>query len=491
LSVTLAHRLRSRHSHPSAGRRRIVGIGALGAVAIGAGVATGHVAAPIALACACALLAAPICAEIAERRNLSNGLAVEVPACLLLASTLVFRIRDAQTLAANPLDGPGLFRVACVTCALLLGGAALLSGETNVKNRDHVPLTTYLCYVAVVLAGALLSSAPILTAYRAFEISVALIVLAGARAVVGAEAAARVLRVLFAFVAVMIIAVGVGVIVAPGLALEPVGVRTTIGTPVPYRITGVLPVMSANLVGTYGALLFAWTLARLLSAENTRQRLWLKVLCALGLVTLLAAQYRTGYLAALAVGGLWLFLRERKGLAIIALAFVAIALFFEFVPAGEPQAFLMRGQSTQAVEDLSGRVLWWQTALDEWRQSPLVGRGLLTASRFDVLSSLGASTTATIHSTWVEALVGTGLLGALLLLGLLLGSWRRALRLIHRNRSQALPMLTLAVVTIRSITANTIESFDFELLLFLALALYLWAETSTSRPSRVSHAPTG
>jgi hypothetical protein len=94
LSVTLAHRLRSRHSHPSAGRRRIVGIGALGAVAIGAGVATGHVAAPIALACACALLAAPICAEIAERRNLSNGLAVEVPGGGVVANPRRVLVKD-------------------------------------------------------------------------------------------------------------------------------------------------------------------------------------------------------------------------------------------------------------------------------------------------------------------------------------------------------------------------------------------------------------
>ena len=117
---------------------------------------------------------------------------------------------------------------------------------------------------------------------------------------------------------------------------------------------------------------------------------------------------------------------------------------------------------------------WWEASIPVWQRSPLVGRGLLSGTRFEVLARLGLRDTGGIHSTWVEALVGTGLIGLGLLAAMLLMCLRRALRLALDRRGAILPLLLLVVLSVRSITGNSFESFQgLETVVFLWLALSL------------------
>jgi O-antigen ligase len=108
-----------------------------------------------------------------------------------------------------------------------------------------------------------------------------------------------------------------------------------------------------------------------------------------------------------------------------------------------------------------------------WEESPLIGKGLLTGTRFEVLAPLGDTYTAGIHSTWVEALVGTGLIGlALLALSFLVTCMRAFVK--ARRSGDLVPVLLLAVLGVRTITGNTFETLlSYQAIIFLWLALSL------------------
>jgi O-antigen ligase len=76
---------------------------------------------------------------------------------------------------------------------------------------------------------------------------------------------------------------------------------------------------------------------------------------------------------------------------------------------------LARGRP-QSLTSLSGRIGWWQGALDVWSVHPWTGYGYGAGGRFVALSSLGHSATSSVHNGYLEALVGVGLLGFLPLL---------------------------------------------------------------------------
>jgi O-antigen ligase len=140
---------------------------------------------------------------------------------------------------------------------------------------------------------------------------------------------------------------------------------------------------------------------------------------------------------------------------------------------GEVEPYALRGQTTEQASELSSRVDYWSASIPVWEESPLIGKGLLTATRYEVLVPLGDDYTAGIHSTWVEALVGTGLIGVALLALSFLVTCRRALVKARRS-GDLVPVLLLAVLAVRTITGNTFETLlSFQAIIFLWLALSL------------------
>lgn len=417
---------------------------------------------------------------------------LEVPLVLLVLSTLVLRIRDAETLASNPLDSAGAVRVALAGLALLLGAHALLLSERRagpVRRLTSRPFRIYLAYIAVVAIGAVLSSRPTLTSYRAFELLTGAVVIAGALQVVGRLAVKRTISLLYWSIVGLILTVWAGVLIAPSLALSPVGERFSFGAPLPWRIVGVMPVMSANFVGTVGVTLFLWSLAYWLREDRmgVGPRPFIAgSLTFLGLATLLAAQYRTGYAAALAGVGVLLLLRKRTGIAVLLLTVALTAGVSGVVSGSDVEGFVLRGQSAEVATGLTGRTIWWEEAIVVFRESPLIGGGLLTASRFEVLAELGATTTSTIHSTWIEALVGTGLAGASLVLVAFLVTFRRSWTEARSPVGSVVPALLMTILLVRSLTANTFESFGLEALLFMTICVWMTDERVARRPVRES-----
>jgi hypothetical protein len=454
--------------------------GALAAVAGVAVVAGGRW---FALAAALSLLLALLIPErwMAARFR-PDYMLIELPVLLLLFSTLVLRVRDTSTLAENPVDPSGLYRLACVGLAVLLGALAL-TARRSVAPQDRIALPTPLLlfglYVVVVFIGAPLSVNADLTSFRGAELLAGFVVVLGAVRLAGRDAARRIGDILYWFIVAQIASAWIGVVLFPTDALR------QSRSPLPVQLQGVYPTISSNTLGLLGVILVVWTLGRMWSSERDRRppSFLAGILIVLGVATLVVAQYRTGYVALALSIALLLLARGRKAFgALIAVLAVTIAIWGHSLGL-EAEPFLLRGQSTQEAQQLSSRLGYWEAALPVWRRSPVVGRGLVTATRFEVLAPLGRSFTSTIHSTWVEGLVGTGVIGVALLATALLLALKQALQQAFRTGGDVVPMLLLTVLTIRSATGTTFEIFGLGTLLFLTIVLDLAARAPADTPA--------
>ena len=202
------------------------------------------------------------------------------------------------------------------------------------------------------------------------------------------------------------------------------------------------------------------------------------------------AQYRTGYVAVVAGLLVYLLVGRRWVLAttVLMMAVLGVLATGPSSLGKDVEPFALRGQTTEQASELSGRKTYWTAAIPVWEESPLIGRGLLTATRFEVLAPLGDTYTAGIHSTWVEALVGTGLIGLALLALSVLVTCKRAF-VAARRSGDLVPVLLLAVLAVRTITGNTFEAFSDQAIIYLWLALSLSDEgvrgyEDTSVPGR-------
>ncbi len=407
---------------------------------------------------------------LVRNRVRSDVLAVEAPSLLVLMAELVFRARDADSLATNPLDPAGLFRVACIGLALLLSALALTAPAA--RTGEHVtsrPFRLYCLYVAVVFVGAPLSINLPLTAYRGVELLAGVLVVAGASRRAGPDAGERILSVIYWFTAVSASVIWLEALVMPGSAF------TRINSPFPFQLHGVFPLLAYNTTGTIGALLGLWSLAKFLSrADRGRTSVRaLRALTALGFVTLIFAQYRTGLVVTVVGLLLILGLRAKATAFWFVMACLLIAVAWGGQIAHQAAPILQRGENPEVLGRLSGRLNYWEAAIPVWKESPYFGRGLLTASRFEVLAKLGAIYTSSIHGTWIEALVGTGLVGLALLAGSVLISLARGLKEAIQPNGRLVPALLVVSLLVRSLTGPTFEVAGSGSLLLLTIALML------------------
>jgi O-antigen ligase len=453
----------------------VLPVAAVIAVVAGMAVVTGGLTRVLIIVVSCVMVLLTIAPVIVPDHLKAGYLAVEVPLVLLLLSTLVFRLRDAETLAADPLDSAAFFRVGCVAAALLLSILALCYNDRTVGEPVRSrPFRLYGFYAAVVFIGAPLSVIPISTAYRGLEVAAGWLVLLAAIRTMGRAALPRIEMTVYWFTVAMAASIWVGIVVFPGQAVG--STDFLLGeSPLPWQLVGVMPSISSNGVGTIGATLLLWSLGyRLGPPRNYGPRARVaSALALLGLITLIGAQYRTGYVAA-AVGLLVLVVMRKPELLVgVIIAGVVAAVLWGSTILQTAEPYALRGQTAETATQLSGRLYWWEHAIPVWRESPIVGKGLLTATRFEVFEQIGLGMTSGLHSTWLEALVGTGIVGAGLLAGALLITLRRALGEALKPGGRLVPLLLLTMITVRSVTGTTFEVFDPVAILFLAIALSL------------------
>lgn len=397
-------------------------------------------------------------------------------------SGLTFRVRETETLAENPLDLAAFFRVVLIGVVgfSLLGTLTL--NRRLALNRVFGRLVGLLAlYSLVGIASALWSVYPAWTLYKSLEYLVGVVLIGTIVASVKSETQFKSLfDLMWLLIGLETLSVWLGVVLWPEEA-----VHRGIGL-LKIQLEGVFPKVAANGVGDLGALLGIVAMVRLIYAKGSSRRFYLIVFLA-AMVTLVLSQSRsplTGFLLAVP---LVLFLAGRvRWITFLSLFLLAAA---SFTPLGDYfWQFFLRGQSQELFFSLSGRVYYWREALSFIQESPLIGHGAYAAGRFLVATAFDL-TLSSLHGTWPEVLIGTGVLGLLPLLGAIIGTWVVLLRTQRKASNvlcEQLCLEAIGVMTLLSVRSIFSVSFIWHPALTWLLALG-YAEFLRRRYAHISH----
>jgi O-antigen ligase len=246
--------------------------------------------------------------------------------------------------------------------------------------------------------------------------------------------------------------VWLGTLIWPEEALHPGNGVGVLGV----QLEGVFPAVGANSVGEFGAVLAIVALARLLCNPGAKSdRAWYGLLFVASFVTMILAQGRSA-IAGFVLGAILVLLFSRRAGLSVVLASGA-TLFLSYAAAnGILWEFLRRGESDQEIRGLSGRVEFWQLAWQKFLEHPLIGYGAYAAGRSFVMAGLRTDP-GSMHSEYVEVVMGTGLWGMVTVVVALLATWWCLLRSLRNsfldpfeNALAVEASGVLAVVSVRS-----------------------------------------
>jgi len=376
---------------------------------------------------------------------------------MLLLGALTFRIRGASEIASEPLDAWAVFRVAIdmlVAFVLLVRLTLRRTHWPGSMLRGVVGALTI--YGLVCLASTAWSVFPPWTFYKSWEY---LIDIALVAAILESANSTRELRSLFNWTwtlyGVLLLSVWKDVLLFPHASLHSEVLQH--GAALGVRLDGVMPAISSNDVGTFAAIIALISFARLFPSTGRRSHTsWYIVLLAGSLVTLVLAQTRSAIIGVM-LGGFVILLYSNRGRIGALLTFVVAPIVALFTMGGLIWSFLERGQTEAQIATLSSRAQWWTFAWQTYLERPLTGFGAYAGGRFGVLAKLGLGLTSTMHSDYLEVIVGTSIWGMIPLLVTLAATWWLLLRyarhpLDAQERQLAVEAtVILAMLTLRSV----------------------------------------
>ncbi len=376
---------------------------------------------------------------------------------MIFASALVFRVRGAEDIRQDPVDAWAVYRIILEFVAGSILFMRLALRRTSWIGSLFRGFTGVLaCFGLVQLASTVWSVFPAWTLYKSCEYLADVALLA---AVVATIRSVEDYKDLFDWTwtlyGLLLASVWVGVVLWPQEALYPQGFQVGV---IGVWLTGIAPHVSANDVGTFGAMIALVALSRLLPVDGERRsRPWYGLLFAAGAVTMVLAQTRTAFAGFLLGVFLILLFSKRFALSALLTFFVMPALLLSSL-GSLIWVFLERGESARGLATLSDRTIWWSFAWEKFVERPITGYGAYAAGRFEVLAQLGHNKTASMHSDYLEVMVGTGIWGLIPFLIALLAAWwflTRYLRhstltpMEHQLAYEAIAVLGL--LTVRSI----------------------------------------
>ena len=385
---------------------------------------------------------------------------------LLFLSGLVFRIRNAQDIDESALDVWAIYRSSLVLVVGMVLCARLFSERTKwLQTLFSGTLCVLAGYSLFSLASTAWSVRPAWTIYKSIE---QLVDLAAISAVVVSVRSVHEYRKLaswtWVLLGLLVASAWVGAIVDPSDGLL---TGQNLG-PLTVRLEGVMPGVDANTIGEICAILALVALSRVLNDPEAKpHRGWYSGLFLASIVTLVFSQTRAA-MAAFAIGACVLLLVTRRfalTMALGTISTIGAAIALTFTNFGRTfSEFLMRGQSVEGMEGLSGRMDVWQASFEAFLRRPWTGYGGFAGARFVVLPGIPSQGFAsTAFSTYIDSLLDLGILGPLLII-IVLGSavWflYRATRGYHvaaSDRPLSIEMLlVLTVIIVRSFVTSNI-----------------------------------
>lgn len=254
-----------------------------------------------------------------------------------------------------------------------------------------------------------------------------------------------------------------------GMAISPTNAFDNAGG---GRLAGILWPIPPTQVAHYAAVLVGMTAMMWFAGLSTSK--WTGVVIAAGILVLLLTHTRTALVAMLAgilVGGLSLFLSQRRVRRAFAVVIVVVAIgAFSFSPL--ITGWFARGENAQGLSDLTGRTTVWSALLAQPRTetNTLFGFGL-SNDGFDGLS---------IDSSWLSTYVDQGLVGDVLD-GLVLLSLLIVALISPRGPGRAIALFLVVYCTIASFTETGLGQPSTYLLdLAVAMSVLMPPLVSTS-----------
>jgi O-antigen ligase len=421
------------------------------------------------------LLAPLVCAFVLP--GAARTLYVETPALfrsftwwqgvwlLMLISGLVFRVRAVQDINAQPLDAWAMFRICVegVVGVILIG--RLVSARTPwLRTLFQGLIGVMTAFALVDITSTAWSVKPLWTFYKSTEYLVDLsLVSALITTLSSTEELERFANWTWTLLGFLLFTSWIGAIIDPADALEG---GHTLG-PLHARLTGLIPNLASNTVGELSAILGIVALYRMLDDPDKRfSASWYRLLFVASVVTLIFSQTRSAIGAFIFAVMILLFLTRRVLIAAVVAGLGAFCatILVAFTDVGNViWAYLLRGQSAEQAEGLTGRVVWWHYGMQKFMDHPWRGYGAFAGGRFVILPGLGRISTPDLHSTIVESLVDTGIWGTSILLIAVLGIWwclYRAIRSPQLTASEsrlAVELLSvMAVISVRCVMSSDI-----------------------------------
>ena len=388
------------------------------------------------------------------------------PELAIIAVLLGTHSLVAGSRAEDILDDPVVFERVIRGALSGLGLVLVLWGLRVALPRlrsGHWPALTVLTgYVGVAFLSFLYSAAPIVTLGKVFELSAGLAI---AWAIAGSKTAKQDLAdavrlVVFLEGAIISVAV-VGFFALPD-------VFTAMNDSRPgFLFERVMssPSAHSNTLSAGGALLAAYSLAAFFRAsERSQKALWM-TWAVVGTVGMILSSGRQGLVIWLAAVAVLLWTQRRSLFVFVVAPLTALVLAANWEVVWDA---VTRNQSSASLATLSSRLVFWSAAIESWQIHPLTGYGYGVGGRFVVLP--GISRAASLHSGYMEALVGVGLIGALLLLVVVVrvGMWAVSQLRRGADSSSAILFIPLTLHTAVSLGFGGWLNADFLLFAFLA-----------------------
>jgi O-antigen ligase len=394
---------------------------------------------------------------------------------LLLLSTHSLSTTTADEILADPVTFERALRGVLVAVALLIVVPAILKRLRNGSQPGGKTIAALTIYVAVAAASFFYSAAPIVSLAKTFELAVALAV---AMALAMREDAKDALRSALQLV-VMLEGALIGVAVL-GYFTMPSTFQLVGGRP--GFLAGPTmrsPYAHFNHLSASSGMLFAYALSSILSVRDRSARIGWSVVGVVATAGMLLSAGRQGLVIFLAATAAVLFFQRRRLflIAILPASALVIAANWDLL-----FGLARRGQSVANFQSWSGRFDWWSVALEVWEVHPWTGYGFGAGGRFVALRQIG-SNVSSLHSGYIEALVGVGILGFLPLLYAIfrVGLW--ALASLRQRVDQTEAVLIVPLLLHAAVSLGFGAWLVADVLLFFLLAAMSDFRSRWSPPS--------
>jgi len=409
---------------------------------------------------------------------------------LLFISAMTFEVRNLHEALNQPLDAYVAVRVAAELVVCIIIAWRVASGRSSLTYLVNGLPKFVALYCLVSLVSTTWSIVPVWTFFKSAEYS--LDVIAAVLIFESATSAEDYMKVLNWTWTVYALETGWAWgwgIFAPSLAWDDLG-----------RLFSNFPNVGPNNIGSTGAVLSLVGISRLLWRDRQGlSRRWYWAVIIYGMASLYVSHTRHA-IAGFLLGLIVILILARRTWLMVALTSV-LAPLLVLTSAGPTVAtYLRRGQDDAAVRAISGRTEFWGVAWEQLSHHPLTGLGAYAGGRFGVMEKIGRGEAGSVHSDWVEILVGTSFWGVLALAIVVMASgwflYRGALSRRLRRLERDMALECAGVWTM--LTLHSFFNDEFTMhppLMFLAVIGYAellrrrFRAQAVAVPSRASEVP--